>query len=208
MKKRYKKKTQIAENSNNVPHVSVEVDYNKLAQAMVKAQMENERIRKEKKAAEAEEINARKREILHEKDFSHVKCWLWRKIRYTLNQAGVMCRLLFLSKKDAKYFPGVMPFTKMLASGLVRTIQWGFYLLCATCVYGAHQSLDVFNTLTLAVVAIVFFGLARLIRLARFEIENMEDGAELMTTAMLIMTVFSIIIAAVSVIASATGKGG
>jgi hypothetical protein len=52
-----------------------------------------------------------------------------------------------------------------------------------------------------------FFMLARMIRIAGFEIDNMEDGVALMNTATLVMTVFTVVFAAISTISSVMSKG-
>ena len=201
MSKRHKKK-QNAEIRSSVQNVSVEIDYDKLTKLIVRAQEETERTKEERKRAAHEALIHKRKEILHEKDYANVKCWLWRHILFGINEVGVMRRLLFLSKKNAKHFSGVMPLTKMLTLSLVSVIKYGFYFLTMTCLIGAYSSFGEFAVLTWLVGAFMFFLLARMVRIAGFEIDHMENGTELMNTAMLVMTVFTVIFAAVSAVLS------
>ena len=207
MSKRRKKKTQSTEKISSVQHAGIDIDHDKLAKAIVQAQEEIEHVREDRNKAEHEALIQRRKEILHEKDYSHIKCWLIRKMFSAVNEIGVMYRLLFISKKNAEYFAGIMPLTKILTIALLGVIKWGFYIMCAACLYGSYQEFGDFSMLTWLMGAFVFFMLARMLRIAGFEIDKMENGTELMNTAMLVMTVFAVIFSAVSTISSVMSKG-
>lgn len=207
MSKRHKKKMLSTENGSGVQHAGIEIDYDKLAKAIVQAQEVTEHIREDRNRTEHEALIQRRKEILHEKDYSHIKCWLIRIAFSVLNEIGVMFRLFFISKENAEYFAGITPLTKILTIAMLGVIKWGFYITCAACLYGAYQGFGNFSMLTWFMGAFMFFMLARMLRIAGFEIDKMENGTELMNTAMLVMTVFTVIFAAVSTISSVMSKG-
>ena len=179
----------------------VEIDYDKLAQALVKANLELRE--KENARLQAEEIEAIQKgsEVLGEKDFSYIKNKAWRSIRIFFNRARVFLKLLTLSKKEAECFVAVSELTKMLTSALLFSISLVFYILAAITVY---ISLEYGIPIVVGGIsfALLFIAIARIIRIARFEVERMKDDGHLMNTSMTVIAVVTLLFTVIGIVIS------
>ena len=183
------------EQTSELPKCQIEpLDYDKLAQAIVKAnQLHKER---ESLAAEKaqQEIIAKRRSALGEKDFSHIHNCLWRSIRTAVNHVIVFLRLLFVPKDIAKDLSAVDSLFKLITSmffGLARMILYIITGICA--VYALIQKLPV-----LILYGIAIFMFAQLIRIAQIEVEHMEDRGYLMAITGTIIAIASLVVAILS----------
>ena len=70
--------------------VDVNIDYAKLADAIAVSQEKSELRKQEKAEIERQRILEKRKEILKEKDFSHIKFSIWREIRVFFNNLRVM----------------------------------------------------------------------------------------------------------------------
>ena len=180
--------------------VNVNIDYEKLAKEIVAAQEESTRENELRQEQKRQEILAKRKEILHEKDFSCIKCWPWRAVRTLLNRLRVFFGIIFVSKKNAQYFAGVAPLAKLLALSLLALIRYGFYTLSIVCVYGIWKQWGSGHEIAWLAGAFVLFVIARVIRIAKFEIEAMKSETNLMTTAMAVVSVFALILSAIGIV--------
>lgn len=186
--------------------LETKIDYDKLAQAINKASADME-VQKEKVNAERKDKILKKRnEILNEQDFSHIKCRPLREIKTFLNSIEVAYRLLTLSRENAQHFSTLKGLTKMLTTFLVFLIELTFYAF-ALILVGIAFSGGIL-ALYCGIFTILFVVFGRLIRLARFEIERMEDDAQLMNIAMMVIALITLIATIIGIIISSMHKGG
>ena len=172
----------------------VEIDYDKLAQAIAKANQLHKEV--ESLAAEKaqRELIAKRRSALGEKDFSHIHNRLWRNIRTAVNQVIVFIKLLFVPQDIAKDLSAVDILFKLITSmffGLARMILYIIAGICA--VYALIQKLPM-----LILYGIVIFMFAQLIRIAQIEVEHMEDRGYLMAITGTIIAIASLVVAILS----------
>ena len=172
----------------------VEIDYDKLAQAIVKA---NQLSKEEEKAAienAKKEIIANRMKALGEKDFSHIKNGIWRSIRTTLNKAKVFLRLLFVPKEIAKNLSAVDSLFKLIASLFFGVVRMVLYLIVGYFVIFTF----VHKMPILLLYGVSIFILAQLVRIAQIEVEHMEDRGYLMAISGTIIAIASLVVAILS----------
>ena len=182
------------------------VDYEKLAEAIVAAQEKCEVKKREKVEEDRQEILAKRKEILKEKDFSHIKFSIWREIRVFFNNIKVMWNLLTLSREDAKYFAAVRGLAKLLSSLLLYSISVVFYFFSFAALY------NFISNAAFSEKYIIFFFvsivLARIVRLARFEVERMENQAELMNVTMFLIALITLVATIIGIVLNSGGNRG
>ena len=172
----------------------VEIDYDKLAQAIVKA---NQLSKEEEKAAienAKKEIIANRMKALGEKDFSHLKNGIWRSIRTALNKAMVFLRLLFVPKEIAKNLSAVDSLFKLIASLFFGVVRMVLYLIVGYFVIFTF----VHKMPILLLYGVSIFILAQLVRIAQIEVEHMEDRGYLMAISGTIIAIASLVVAILS----------
>lgn len=172
---------------NNIDSINIEIDYDKLAQAIVKAQNEADSIVENKN----QEILKQRKEYLKEKEFSYINCWLWRNIRTFFNQLRVFKRMLFIPKKQIKLFSAIDGLISSFTTGLlfiVRIILYAFSLCFILSVFKGDHIAGSF------LISFATFSIAQLIRIAQYEVERLKDRDYVLALFVGILTIFSIII--------------
>ena len=114
--------------------------------------------------------------------------------------------MLTLSREDAKYFTAVSELTRLLSSLLLYSIGFVFYLFAAALVYGSYSNGTFSGEYILF--SLIFIALARIIRIARFEVERMENQVQLMNIAMMLIALITLVATIVSGIVSSRVAGG
>lgn len=180
--------------------VDVNIDYEKLAEAIVKAQEENSKTGENRKEQLHQSIIEKRIEVLHEKNFSHIKCKFIRRIRTFFNQIRVFLGLMFISKKDAQHFAGISMLTKMVSLALLALIRYGLYFLCIRNLLFMFIYWNDGKGSIHLLCALVFFIIARFIRIAKFEVEAMQDENCLNNTAMAIIAFVALLASIIGVI--------
>lgn len=183
----------------------IEIDYDKLAKAIVKANAEAEHKKKEERERKEAEDEKRIKEILGEKDFSHIKRKTVREFRRAYNSFKVMLRILTLSREKAEYFDALFPLIGMLTSFLLFVIGLAFYALAGIALYVSFQY-GLFAFTYGIMFALLFIMFARIIRIARFEIERIEDASHLMNISMTIISVVTLVLAVIGLFAGANSS--
>ena len=186
--------------------VDVNIDYEKLADAIAVSQEKSELRKQEKAVVERKKILEKRKEILKEKDFSHIRFSIWREIRVFFNNLRVLWNLLTLSREEAKYFTAVSELTRLLSSLLLYSIGIAFYLFAAALVCGSYSNGTFSGEYILF--SLIFIIFARIIRIARFEIERMEDHVQLMNIAMMLIALITLVATIVSGVISSRLTGG
>ena len=186
--------------------VETKIDYDKLAEAIVKATAKLEEAKQEREEERKQEIISKRREILKEKDFSHINCRVWRAVRTFLNNLRVLWRILTLSRDNAKYFTAFNGLTRLLSSLLLFFIELAFYACSGFVVLKIllERSIAV-EYIPLVWVPIM---LARFIRIARLEIDRIENENQLMNIAMLLVAFVTLTATIIGTMASMNIIGG
>lgn len=191
----------ITNHYHNVFRSTTEIDYDKLAKAMVKAQQEAEEQKEiEKKETEEKQrknIIAKRKEILKEQDFSNIKCRLWRFIRTFFNTWRVYINIMRLSKENIKYFSAVDSLINIANALLFRIFRIVLYLVALFAVILIFFKM---NIVVCVVVAFASFTIAQLIRIAENEVENMTERDYAVAIFSGLISVMSLIVSVISII--------
>lgn len=169
----------------------IEIDYDMLAKAIIKAKDDIYEEERKQQAEKDLEIQKKRREILGEKDFSHIKSKVRRELMSSLNEFKVMWKMLTLTREEAAYFTTVKQLTKMLTSFLLSIIGLAIYVLAGVLFYISISKIIIFTEGIIFSAFLVIF--ARMIRIARFEIDRIEDSNYLMSVSMLIIALVTLI---------------
>ena len=179
--------------TNSVTKKAVtEIDYDKLTEAIVKAHMEIEEKAKENELREKER-----------------KATEWRKaIGYNPNKKIThftsTLKMLFVNKDAIKGDKTTMLFLKMATEMMLNIGEWFLYLLALTGivavfkpqVIGLNNTISFYITTVLTVIFVFVF--ARLLRISRLEIDNIEDRNYLNDVIGSFMAVVGTILALIS----------
>ena len=169
---------------------SIEIDYRKLAVAIIEAQVmiENEKLKLQ--ISQSEEAFKKRNEILGRKDYSDERRWIVRKLKEFINAIVVIFKTLFIKKKDAQYLSG----TNMLFQGLTTIffacIRYGLY---AMALYFFWHGITNNEYITHSVYSVAAFIYAQIFRVIQFEIERMKDREYLMAIFAAIVSVLSLV---------------
>lgn len=178
------------------------IDYQMITDAIVQASINIEIAREIKVEKEKQEILANRKRILKEKDFSHITCPIWREMRIFFNNIRVIWNMLTLTPEEAQYFTAVNELTRLLASLLLYAIGLGFYALAGFFIF------KFVDGLTGAYIPYVIFSIviARLIRIARFEVDRMKNEAQLANIAMLLVALITLVATVAGLVISVQGS--
>lgn len=171
-----------------------EIDYDKLADAIVKAQeiADKETI---KQAVIDAQYELYKRET--EQQEAKKKEW-----QQTLgdNNLKAFFKILFMKKDEAKTLSANITIMKMLLTGIYYIFEFFLYFLIVGFIVVAFLE----KTSVLICIAIFFLIMgvliARIIRIARFEVEHIDDNKYLTTLFSSMLSLLAVIIAVVSVV--------
>ena len=184
----------------------VEIDYDKLAQAIIKSKTEIENKERKQRQEKEDDMQNKRKEILGEKDFSHIKNKTLREFRVFLNDLRVAWKMLTMSKEEAMYFTTVSSLTKMLTSFLLFLIELAIFAFAGVVLYFSVSSGLVFSDGI--IVALFSVAFARMIRIARFEIERIDDNNYLMNISMMVIAVVTLVITILGLFISSSNSGG
>lgn len=182
------------------------INYEQITSAIVQASIKLEEIKKEEDEKKKQDTLENRRRILKEKDFSHIKCPVWREIRVFFNNLRITWNLLTLTREESKHFTAVNVLTRLLTSLLLYAIGLSFYALAGFFVYKTFFDGGIAAEYMLYIVVPIVF--ARLIRIARFEVERMENETQLTNIAMLLIAIVTLAATIVGAIISAQINGG
>lgn len=186
------------------------IDYDKLANAIVKAQKEideesiktaiieaNKEIKKEK-LAEKEKLQAEWQNIIdYDEEASSFK-----------NDMKVLKSIFCMKKENAITLVANNLLLKLSLIGFYRLLEISFYILAVISIVLAVKfytnSLAIGFAVLTIVIGVMF---ARIIRIARFELENIEDKNYLASLFAAVMSFLAVIIAIVTLVVTIIIKG-
>ncbi|MBE6768093.1 MAG: hypothetical protein E7549_04185 [Ruminococcaceae bacterium] len=181
---------------NNIQELNLEIDYDKLAQAIVKAKQIEEENVAEKKAADLEEWKRSLGVNKHE-DKKGIK----KKIYVFCNNVKVFFNLIFFSKKKKVRVSMTGAFMQSTTATFFHVIKVMLWILSlafiSVCVYHGNMAFDLLNYVYYIGFAIVAFMLASIFRLMAIETEQITDRERVLgifTAVMSVMPMIEIIV--------------
>ncbi len=174
-KRKNKQQSEIVQQNVIMPET---FDYQEFADAIVKAQLKVKEKEDELNKQKSKEANIEWQKIIGYKEYSEDKKWLIKRLHKLKNVIVVFFNMLFFKKKNAKYDIATFAILKLFLSALLGIFKFLLYLfaigLLVSSFYSFAEKAFVFSGLPLCC-AFLSFVIARLIRIAQFEVENMSE---------------------------------
>ena len=199
-RKKKKRAKQVATKTDSQTMVVIpdDFDYQKFADAMVEAQRRAKEIEKCEAEKEIQEKQAEWKKILGHKEYPVSRCKLVNKFFSSLNGVKVFWKIITFKKKDAKFDVATVTLLRFSIYAILWLIKITLYFV--TVVFGiasfysfSEKTFIPFN-LSCLLMSFVPFVLARIVRMAQFEIEYIKDRNYLIgilssTTAFIAMVI-------------------
>lgn len=177
---------------NNIQELNLEIDYDKLAQAIVKAKQIEEENAAKKKAADLEEWKKSLGVNKHE-DKKGIK----KKIYVFCNNVKVFFNLIFFSKKKKVRISMTGAFMQSITAAFFHVIKVMLWILSlafiSVCVYHGNMAFGFLNYVYYIGFAIFAFMLASIFRLMAIETEQITDRERVLGIFTAVMSVIPMI---------------
>ena len=177
---------------NNIKELNLEIDYDKLAQAIVKAKQIEEENAAEKKAADLEEWRRSLGVNKHE-DKKGIK----KKIYVFCNKVKVFFNIIFFSKKKKVQVSMTSAFMQIITAVFFHVIKDMLWILSLAfiviCIYHGNMAFGLLNYVCCIGCAITSFMLASIFRLMAIEIEQITDRERILGIFTAVMSVIPMI---------------
>jgi len=177
---------------NNIKELNLEIDYDKLAQAIVKAKQIEEENLTEKKAADLEEWKRSLGANKHE-DKKGIK----KKIYVFCNNVKVFFNLILFSKKKKVRVSMTGAFMQSITAAffhLIKVMLWILSLaFISVCVYHGNMDFGFLNYVYYIGFAIIAFMLASIFRLMAIETEQITERERVLGIFTAVMSVIPMI---------------
>lgn len=174
-KRKNKQQSEIVQQNVIMPET---FDYQKFADAIVVAQLKAKEKEDELNKQKSKEANIEWQKIIGYKEYIDDKKWLIKRLHKLKNVVVVFFHMLFFKKKNAKYDVATFAILKLFLSALFGIFKFLLYLfsigLLVSSFYSFAEKAFVFSGIPLCY-AFLSFMIARLIRIAQFEVENMNE---------------------------------
>lgn len=179
---------------------TVRIDYDRLADAIVKAELQVDDEIEHKREKEKEEL---------QKDWEANLGINKEKPDY-INDLRVLMSIVFMKKEKAIALAANNALLKMVLAGLYKLFEIVLYCidiiaLVFSVVLFVQKAFE-FGFFTIAIIFFLFL-IARVIRIARFEIDNITDKNYLATLFAAIMSFVALIVSAIAIVISIIYKG-
>ncbi len=184
-----KEKTQII---NNIDQLNLEIDYDKLAESIVKVKQIEEETAAKKKAADLEEWKRSLGVNKHE-DKKGIK----KKIYVFCNNVKVFFNLIFFSKKKKVRVSMTGAFMQSITAAffhLIKVMLWILSLaFISVCIYHGNMAFSLLNYVYYIGFAIIAFMLASIFRLMAIETEQITERERVLGVFTAVMSVIPMI---------------
>lgn len=174
-KKKNKQQREMLQQGVSVPET---FDYQKLADALVNAQLKAKK--KENKLTEQKnkEADAEWRRIIGYKEYDARKKWPIKVFYALRNDIVLLYHILFFKKENAKYDVVTFALLKLSLSTIFALFKFALYLIAIAflvVVFYPTTKEAFSHCLVSLCFAFLSFMIARVFRIAQFEIENMKE---------------------------------
>ena len=177
---------------NNIQELNLEIDYDKLTQAIVKAKQIEEENADKKKAADLEEWKRSLGVNKHE-DKKGIK----KKIYVFCNNVKVFFNLIFFSKKKKVRVSMTGAFMQSITAVFFHVIKVMLWILSlafiGVCIYHGNMAFGLLNYVYYIGFAIISFMLASIFRLMAIETEQITERERVLGIFTAVMSVIPMI---------------
>lgn len=195
MSKNKKNKKNSAEKINDKNFVDEQI----LSRAIVKAYFEIEDKKKENEQNHSENERKEWLEFLGQKEYPENENRLKKSWHKICNDFRLLMKLLFISRKDVKKTRATFALMSLTIVCVFTIIKWCLY--CAVILFIAMIILQKISYIGI-VWATICFVLARVFRIAAFEIDEMQDDGLLTAVFSGVLSFVAVIISIIAIILS------
>ena len=197
MKRKNRKKTSEIEQTKLYVQ---EINYDKLAEAVVCA---TERLEEKKDKKKEEENNLQKAEwdrILKQKMYPENKKWLQRKLHQFRNEFMAYIVLSFFKEKNTRDAIATLTLIRLATETMFSCVKWILYFFSIMFIYSF--CVNSANNVILLAFAFLAWTIARIIRIAVFEIKKMKDSNLILNIFSGSISFVALIVAIVAIVVS------
>lgn len=191
-----KKRTNNKQNTSS--NTLKNIDEKVLAREIVKAHEEYEHYRQTEKEKEEKRQQEEWLKTLNQKEYPPNEKWIWRKCHQIRNAFFLFINLLFIKAKDVRDIRATFGLMRLAVIGIFALCKWILYLCASAMVYGVwSKAIELPLGL---MIAFVLWVVARIFRIASFEMEKMKDGNLLTAIFSGVLSFVAVVIAIVAII--------
>lgn len=190
-------------NTNVKSDSKIEIDYDKLAMAIVKAHQISAENEKTNSLKQEQKSKQEWNDIIGYKEYPENEKWFLKRIHSIKNNLTIFVKTIFFKKENAKADYITFSLLKMVLSGLVGLIKLIFYIFVVVLLlltFFRIEDTHIYLTFKIEYLsyAFGFFIIARILRIAVFEVENMKDRTLLMSILSVLISIIAAILALVA----------
>ena len=173
-KKQKKNRNNKKKERNQADSNEVIINQKAIIDAIVSAHriIEEQKLQRE---VESEKIAKQEwQEIMGQKEYPENEKWLWKHIHVLRNDCVAMWKLFSFNAKNARDLRATFALMTFTLNIIFRLCKWCLYILAIA--FTVSVFLNGVGSLSYLAIAFLILGLARLCRVASFEVEEIKDG--------------------------------
>ena len=190
-----KKRTNNKQNSSSTTMKNF--DEKVLAREIIQAYEEFEQKKKFEIEKREQENQKEWNQILGQKEYPENENWFWKNVHKKRNDIVALYKLLFFKQKDVRDPRATFVLISLATMGIFSICKWMLYIFVISIIVGMFKmKIDILLGITLS---FVLWMLARIFRMASFEVEKIRDGN-------LLIAIFSGVLSFVAVVIAKIGR--
>ena len=193
------KKKKPKNNKQNSLLVKVEgIDEKALAREIIEAYAEYEHHKKTEEDEKEQVLQEEWLKILNQKDYPKEEPFFGRKCHKIRNDFFLLKNVLFIKSKDVRDMRATFGLMQLCVEGIFWFCKWVLYICAASIIYGI--CIGAISVVLGSMLAFVLWVLARLFRIASFEIEKIQDGNLLIAIFSGALSFAAVVIAIITIV--------
>ena len=191
-----KKRTNNKQNSSSTTMKNI--DEKVLAREIIQAYEEFEQKKKFEVEKRERENQKEWNQILGQKEYPENENWFWKNVHKKRNDIVALYKLLFFKPKDVRDPRATFVLISLATMGIFSICKWMLYIFVISIIVGMFKmEIDILLGITLS---FVLWMLARIFRMASFEVEKIRDGNLLIAIFSGVLSFVAVVIAIVAII--------
>ena len=180
-------------------NINVDIDYDKLAEAITKAQKNADLYQKQQDTKEIEMMDKEWRKLISEREYDYKKSILYNFLMFQISNLKILWNIIFIKEKTVRNARMLSKLIGVTNEFMFRTIETVFGVgSLALLMHPFRIKGNIAEYLVFGLFAFILFVISRVVKIARLETRYIEDSKQ-------ILVVFSTVVAFVSLVMAAIG---
>ena len=180
-------------------NINVDIDYDKLAEAITKAQKNADLYQKQQDTKEIEMRDKEWRKLISEREYDYKKSILYNFLMFQISNLKILWNIIFIKEKTVRNARMLSKLIGVTNEFMFRTIETVFGVgSLALLMHPFRIKGNIAEYLVFGLFAFILFVISRVVKIARLETRYIEDSKQ-------ILVVFSTVVAFVSLVMAAIG---